>query len=235
MTGETSYVLTQLSGPPGSLSFDRYTDRARRVLVLAQEDARSMDHAEITTGHLLTGMLGEGEAVAFRALDALGVTAEAARAALFDLAPPGGTAVTTASIPFGRDARKALELALREALQLGHNYIGTEHLLLGLVRDAEGASAPRVLATLGVPLPEVRAKVLELLHGYARREQPRVEPMTRLRQSLTTRQGRKVSRMLYEQVGDEPADDDPIIGLVDTPELAALIVAAVNAYRPEDG
>jgi ATP-dependent Clp protease ATP-binding subunit ClpA len=165
VTDHAGFTLTQVHGPSGTLSFDRYTDRARRVLVLAQEDARSLNHAEIGTGHLLTGMLGEGEAVAFRALDAFGVTAEAARAALFDCDPPGTTPAGTEGIPFSRQGRKVLELALREALLLGHNYIGTEHLLLGIVREGDGTAA-QVLVKLGADLNRVRQKVIELLHGY---------------------------------------------------------------------
>jgi len=137
--------------------FERFTDRSRRTLVLAQDEARSLGHEHIGTEHLLLGLLEEGTGVAARVLTDLGVTLEAARARV-PAAPAGGPA-TVGAPPFTPRAKSVLEYALREALQFGHSYIGTEHLLLGLVREDDG-SAARILADLGVPTPTVREAVL---------------------------------------------------------------------------
>ncbi len=144
--------------------FERFTDRARRVVVLAQEEARTLNHDYIGTEHLLLGLIHEGSGVAAKALKALGITEEAVRQRVEESAPRGQQAPPL-RIPFTPRAKKAFQLALREALQLGHIYIGTEHLLLGLLREGEGPGA-QVLASLGVELDRVRQVVLELLHGY---------------------------------------------------------------------
>jgi ATP-dependent Clp protease ATP-binding subunit ClpC len=141
--------------------FDRFTDRARRVLVLAQEEAHRLDHGFIGTEHLLLGLISEGEGVAARALESLGLSLSAVRDRVEHLiGDSGGPA--TGSPPFTPRAKKVLELSLREALGLGHNYIGTEHMLLGLVREGEGV-ASQVLVDSGVDLTRVRQKVVELL------------------------------------------------------------------------
>ena len=143
--------------------FERFTDRARRVVVLAQEEARTLDHNYIGTEHILLGLVREGEGVAASALEALGISPADIRGDLEaiigrgDLAPVG-------NIPFTPRAKKVLELSLREALQLGHNYIGTEHILLGLVREGEGVGA-EVLAKRGATLELVRAEVMTLVAG----------------------------------------------------------------------
>jgi ATP-dependent Clp protease ATP-binding subunit ClpA len=116
--------------------FERFTDRARRVLVLAQEEARLLNHSFIGTEHILLGLIHEGEGVAAKALESLGISLEAVRDKVEETIVPAGTA-PTGSPPFTPRAKKVLELSLREALQLGHNYIGTEHMLLGLVREGE--------------------------------------------------------------------------------------------------
>jgi ATP-dependent Clp protease ATP-binding subunit ClpC len=134
--------------------FERFTDRARRVLVLAQEEARLLNHNFIGTEHILLGLIHEGEGVAAKALESLGVSREAVREKVAETIGPAGSS-TTASPPFTPRAKRVLELSLREALQLGHNYIGTEHMLLGLVREGEGVAA-RVLVSLGADLPRVR-------------------------------------------------------------------------------
>jgi ATP-dependent Clp protease ATP-binding subunit ClpC len=144
--------------------FERFTDRARRVLVLAQEEARQLNHNFIGTEHILLGLIHEGEGVAAKALDSLGVTLEGVREKVEETIGPAG-ASTTGSPPFTPRAKKVLELSLREALQLGHNYIGTEHMLLGLVREGEGV-ATQVLIGLGVDLSRVRQQVIQLLSGY---------------------------------------------------------------------
>ena len=142
----------------------RFTDRARRVLVLAQEEARLLNHNFIGTEHILLGLIHEGEGVAAKALETLGVTLEAVREKVEETIGPAGSA-TTGSPPFTPRAKKVLELSLREALQLGHNYIGTEHMLLGLVREGEGVAA-QVLQNLGADLSRVRQQVIQLLSGY---------------------------------------------------------------------
>ena len=150
--------------------FERFTDRARRVLVLAQEEARLLNHNFIGTEHILLGLIHEGEGIAAKALEQLGVTLEAVREKVEETIGPAGSA-PTCSPPFTPRAKKVLELSLREALQLGHNYIGTEHMLLGLVREGEGVAAT-VLQSLGADLPRVRQQVIQLLSGAQGRDVP---------------------------------------------------------------
>jgi ATP-dependent Clp protease ATP-binding subunit ClpA len=137
--------------------FERFTSRARHAVVLAQEEARRLDHKSIGTEHVLLGLLGEPEATAGRVLGQLGITLPAARADVEGLVGRGDGA-PGGHIPFTPQAKKVLELSLREALALGHNYIGTEHILLGLVREGEGA-AVAVLAQRGATGPTIRALV----------------------------------------------------------------------------
>jgi ATP-dependent Clp protease ATP-binding subunit ClpA len=142
--------------------FERFTDRARRVVVLAQEDARMLGHNHIGTEHLLLGLLHESDGVAARALAALDVDLEAARDKVEEMVVGGGQSAPADHIPFTPRAKKVLELSLREALQLGHSYIGTEHILLGLIREGEGVGA-QVLVRQGVELHRVRDVVMDLL------------------------------------------------------------------------
>lgn len=143
--------------------FERFTDRARRVVVLAQEEARLLNHSYIGTEHILLGLIHEGEGVAAKALEALGISLEGVRAQVEEVIGQG-TSSPSGHIPFTPRAKKVLELSLREALQLGHNYIGTEHILLGLIREGEGVAA-QVLEKLGADLQRVRHQVLQLLSG----------------------------------------------------------------------
>jgi ATP-dependent Clp protease ATP-binding subunit ClpC len=145
--------------------FERFTDRARRVVVLAQEEARMLNHNYIGTEHILLGLIHEGEGVAAKALESLGISLEAVRSQVEEIIGQG-QAAPTGHIPFTPRAKKVLELSLREALQLGHNYIGTEHILLGLIREGEGVAA-QVLQKLGADLNRVRQQVIQLLSGYA--------------------------------------------------------------------
>jgi ATP-dependent Clp protease ATP-binding subunit ClpC len=145
--------------------FERFTDRARRVVVLAQEEARLLNHDYIGTEHILLGLIHEGEGVAAMALERLGISLPAVRAQVEEVVGHGGSSPASGHIPFTPRAKKVLELALREALQLGHNYIGTEHLLLGLVREGEGVAA-QVLVKLGANLSRMREEVLQLLRGH---------------------------------------------------------------------
>jgi ATP-dependent Clp protease ATP-binding subunit ClpA len=148
--------------------FERFTDRARRVVVLSQEEARRLKHHYIGTEHILLGLLGEADGVAARALAGLGMSLESAREEAAELVPPG-TVQLTSHIPFTPRAKKTLELSLREALQLNHNYIGTEHLLLGLIREGEGEQGGRdegvavKMLTRHAELPAIRTAVLNLL------------------------------------------------------------------------
>ena len=148
--------------------FERFTDRARRVLVLAQEEARELNHAFIGTEHILLGLIREGEGVAFKALDALGVTFDAVREKVEEAIGTPGTA-TAGSPPFTPRAKKVLELSLREALSLGHSYIGTEHMLLGLVRESDGVAA-QVLEGLGAEPARVRNQVMQMMSGQGQRD-----------------------------------------------------------------
>jgi Clp amino terminal domain, pathogenicity island component/UvrB/uvrC motif len=143
--------------------FERFTDRARRVVVLAQEEARMLNHAHIGTEHLLLGLVHEGQGVAARALESLNISLSALRREVEEIIgrgeqPPSG------HIPFTPQAKQVLELSLRESNQLGHSYIGTEHILLGLLREGEGVAA-QVLVKMGTDLNRVRQRVVELLHG----------------------------------------------------------------------
>lgn len=144
--------------------FERFTDRARRVLVLAQEESRLLGHNYIGTEHLLLGLIQEGHGVAAKALTALGVSPDAVREKVVEATAPPGVP-DSGSPPFSPRAKKVLELSLREALQLGNNYIGTEHILLGLVREGEGVGA-QVLQILGTDLAQVREQVMALWSGY---------------------------------------------------------------------
>ena len=148
--------------------FERFTDRARRVVVLAQEEARMLNHNYIGTEHILLGLIHEGEGVAAKGLESLGISLEAVRSQVEEIIGQGQQA-PSGHIPFTPRAKKVLELSLREALQLGHNYIGTEHILLGLIREGEGVAA-QVLVKLGADLSRVRQQVIQLLSGYQGKE-----------------------------------------------------------------
>ena len=144
--------------------FERFTDRARRVVVLAQEEARRLNHNYIGTEHLLLGLTQEQEGVAGRTLAKLDISLDAVRSEVSELIGVG-QAAPTGHIPFTPRAKKVLELSLREALQLGHNYIGTEHILLGLIREGEGVAA-QVMQKLGADLDRVRQTVIQQLSSY---------------------------------------------------------------------
>jgi ATP-dependent Clp protease ATP-binding subunit ClpC len=143
--------------------FERFTDRSRRVVVLAQEEARLLNHNYIGTEHLLLGLVHDGEGVAAKALESLGISLEAVRAQVEQIIGQGQSA-PSGHIPFTPRAKKVLELSLRESKQLGHDYIGTEHILLGLIREGEGVAA-QVLVNLGGGLSRVRQQVIQLLSG----------------------------------------------------------------------
>jgi Clp amino terminal domain, pathogenicity island component len=145
--------------------FERFTDRARRVVVLAQEEARLLNHNYIGTEHILLGLIHEGEGVAAKALESLGISLEAVRAEVEEIIGQGQTAAI-GQVPFTPRAKKVLELSLREALQLGHNYIGTEHILLGLIREGQGVAAQVLVKLGGGDLSRVRGAVTQQLADH---------------------------------------------------------------------
>ena len=145
--------------------FERFTDRARRVVVLAQEEARMLNHNYIGTEHILLGLIHEGEGVAAKALESLSISLDGVREQVQEIIGQGQQA-PSGHIPFTPRAKKVLELSLREALQLGHNYIGTEHILMGLVRDREGLGA-RALSELGVSAEGIRTRLVDMVTALA--------------------------------------------------------------------
>jgi ATP-dependent Clp protease ATP-binding subunit ClpC len=150
--------------------FERFTDRARRVVVLAQEEARMLNHDYIGTEHLLLGLIREGDGYAARALESLGISLDAVRQQVEEIIGPGQQA-RSGPVPFTPRAKKVLELSLRESVQLGHNSIGPEHILLGMLREGDGVAA-QVLVALGADLNRVRQQVIQLLHGYQGQDVP---------------------------------------------------------------
>ena len=149
--------------------FERFTERARQVVVLAQEEARTLKHNYIGTEHILLGLLREEEGLAARVLESLDITVERVRAQVVRIVG-SGEEVTSGQIPFTPRAKKVLELALREALSLGHNYIGTEHILLGLVRENEGVAA-RILLDFDADCEKIRDQVIRMLSGGSGRRE----------------------------------------------------------------
>ncbi|WP_182049590.1 ATP-dependent Clp protease ATP-binding subunit [Changpingibacter yushuensis] len=188
--------------------FERFTDRARRVIVLAQEEARNLKHNYLGTEHILLGLIREGEGVAAKALEALGITLDDVRAQVIDIIgegqePPSG------HIPFTPRAKKVIEYAMREGLQLGHSYIGTEHLLLGLTREPDGVAA-QVLVKLGADMPRVRNQVNQLISGFQGKEPVGV--------GNGAREGQKAGSTVLDQFGRNLTQSarehklDPVIG-----------------------
>jgi ATP-dependent Clp protease ATP-binding subunit ClpA len=151
--------------------FERFTDRARQVMVLAQEEARMLNHNYIGTEHLLLGLIHEGGGVAARALESLGVSLQAVRQQVEEIIGHGQYG-TAGRIPFTPRAKKVLELSRREALAMGHNYVGTEHILLGLLREGDGVAA-KVLVRMGADLSRVRQQVIQLLSGHQATDEPK--------------------------------------------------------------
>jgi ATP-dependent Clp protease ATP-binding subunit ClpC len=149
--------------------FERFTDRARRVVVFAQDEARGLNHNWIGTEHLLLAVIREGHGVGAKALESMQISLEAARQQVESIIGRGQNPVGDGHIPFTPRAKKVLELSLREALQLGHDYIGTEHILLGLIREGDGVAA-QVLVKMGADLNRVRQQVIQVLHGHQGRQ-----------------------------------------------------------------
>jgi ATP-dependent Clp protease ATP-binding subunit ClpC len=208
--------------------FERFTDRARRVVVLAQEEAKMLNHNYIGTEHILLGLIHEGEGVAAKALESLGISLDAVREQVQDIIGQGQQQ-PTGHIPFTPRAKKVLELSLREALQLGHNYIGTEHILLGLIREGEGVAA-QVLVKLGADLNRVRQQVIQLLSGYQGKEQVAV--------GGETTQGAQAGSQILDQFGrnlTQAAREgklDPVIGREKEMERVMQILSRRSKNNP---
>jgi ATP-dependent Clp protease ATP-binding subunit ClpA len=185
--------------------FERFTDRARRVVVLAQEEARILNHNYIGTEHILLGLIHDGEGVATTVLESLGIPRELVRSRVEEIIGHG-QAPQSGHIPFTPRAKKVLELSLREALQLGHDYIGAEHILLGLIREGQGVAA-QVLQKLGADLSRVRLKVIELLEAQIE-ETPKgtryLRPFSEVAQEVLKRASESARELGHEAI--EPAD-----------------------------
>ncbi|MFB7250045.1 ATP-dependent Clp protease ATP-binding subunit [Microbacterium sp. NPDC056234] len=211
--------------------FERFTDRARRVVVLAQEEAKMLNHNYIGTEHILLGLIHEGEGVAAKALESLGISLDAVREQVQDIIGQGQQQ-PTGHIPFTPRAKKVLELSLREALQLGHNYIGTEHILLGLIREGEGVAA-QVLVKLGADLNKVRQQVIQLLSGA-----PGREPAAVGAQAHDTPSGAQGGSQVLDQFGrnlTQAARDnklDPVIGREKEAERVMQILSRRSKNNP---
>ena len=194
--------------------FERFTDRARRVVVLAQEEARMLNHNYIGTEHILLGLIHEGEGLAAKALENLDISLAAVREQVTDIIGKGQSA-PTGHIPFTPRAKKVLEYSLREGLQLGHTYIGTEHILLGLIREGEGVAA-QVLVKLGADLNTVRQQVIQLLAGY--QGQPGEKSAAGVGPSQGPAEGTPAGSLVLDQFGrnlTQAAREgklDPVIG-----------------------
>jgi ATP-dependent Clp protease ATP-binding subunit ClpC len=206
--------------------FERFTDRARRVVVLAQEEARLLNHNYIGTEHILLGLIHEGEGVAAKALESLGISLEKVRQQVEEIigagqSPPSG------HIPFTPRAKKVLELSLREALQLGHNYIGTEHILLGLIREGEGVAA-QVLVKLGADLGRVRQQVIQLLSGYsgAKEGAPGATGETPQGSLVLDQFGRNLTQLAREN------KLDPVIGRMNEIERVMQVLSRRTKNNP---
>ncbi|MGI6877176.1 ATP-dependent Clp protease ATP-binding subunit [Microbacterium sp. gxy059] len=211
--------------------FERFTDRARRVVVLAQEEAKMLNHNYIGTEHILLGLIHEGEGVAAKALESLDISLDAVREQVQDIIGQGQQQ-PTGHIPFTPRAKKVLELSLREALQLGHNYIGTEHILLGLIREGEGVAA-QVLVKLGADLNKVRQQVIQLLSGYQGKEPVGVTPAGQESQEPTGK-GSQVLDQFGRNLTQAARDNklDPVIGREKEIERVMQILSRRSKNNP---
>ena len=212
--------------------FERFTDRARRVVVLAQEEAKMLNHNYIGTEHILLGLIHEGEGVAAKALESLGISLDAVREQVQDIIGQGQQQ-PTGHIPFTPRAKKVLELSLREALQLGHNYIGTEHILLGLIREGEGVAA-QVLVKLGADLNKVRQQVIQLLSGYQGKEPAGVASGAGEQTQGTTQGGSQVLDQFGRNLTQAARDNklDPVIGREKEIERVMQILSRRSKNNP---
>ena len=210
--------------------FERFTDRARRVVVLAQEEARMLNHNYIGTEHILLGLLHEGEGVAAKALESLGISLDAVRQQVEEIIGQGQQA-PSGHIPFTPRAKKVLELSLRESLQLGHNYIGTEHILLGLIREGDGVAA-QVLVRLGADLNRVRQQVIQLLHGHQGKPSARSAAATQAAPAVRARLEEVEQRLaaIEQRVGTGP-DTSDLDDQIDRVRLEQESAAGAEKYE----
>jgi ATP-dependent Clp protease ATP-binding subunit ClpC len=183
--------------------FQRFTDRARRVVVFAQDEARGLNHNWIGTEHLLLAVIREGHGVGAKALESMQISLDAARQQVESIIGRGQEPVGDGHIAFTPQAKKVLELSLREALQLGHDYIGTEHILLGLIREGDGVAA-QVLVNLGSDLNRARQQVIQLLHGH----QGRRTSIATIGEELADRLASMAARLavIERRLGDATAE-----------------------------
>lgn len=215
--------------------FERFTDRARRVVVLAQEEARMLNHSYIGTEHILLGLIHEGDGVAAKALQSLDVSLGAVREQVREIIGQGQQA-PSGHIPFTPRAKKVLELSLREALQLGHNYIGTEHILLGLIREGEGVAA-QVLVQLGADLNRVRQTVIQLLSGYQGSGDPEGKEPAGV-SSTGGSQGQQAGSVVLDQFGRNltaaarESQLDPVIGRSEEMERVMQVLSRRTKNNP---
>jgi ATP-dependent Clp protease ATP-binding subunit ClpC len=207
--------------------FERFTERARQVVVLAQDEARTLKHNYIGTEHILLGLLREQAGLAARVLDSLDITVEEVRSQVARIVGQGTDDVTPGQIPFTPRAKKVLELALREALSLGHNYIGTEHILLGLVRENEGVAA-RILLDFDADAEKIRNEIIRMLSGPGRRTQGA---------GTTGEKGQKSSKLL-DQFGRNltklatEGKLDPVVGRQNEIERVMQILSRRTKNNP---
>ncbi len=207
--------------------FERFTKRARRVLVLAQDEAKALEHDFIGTEHLLLGLVREGEGIGAVALAGLGVDFDTLRDRIAAVVTPGTPGTACDKPPFTPRAKKVLELSLREALDLNHNYIGTEHLILGLVREGEGVAA-HVLGELELTPGAIRAKVLELLSGYTAPAPTVGAEPDRLTPAAVQLRNRASAAAAGEPIGSH----HHLLGLLDDPSsLGAKVLESFGVTR----
>src|SRR5512133_2964747 len=206
--------------------FERFTEKARRVVVYAQEEARMLNQNYIGTEHLLLGLIREQDGIAAKALESLDISLEDVHQQVEELIGRG-TYVPTGHIPFTPRAKKVLELSLREALQLGHNYIGTEHILLGLIREGEGVAA-QVLLNLGADLEKVRSAVIQLLSGYYGKQggEPGSEERTGQASQLLDEFGRNLTKQARD------GKLDPVVGREQEIERVMQILSRRTKNNP---
>jgi Clp amino terminal domain, pathogenicity island component/UvrB/uvrC motif len=214
--------------------FERFTDRARRVVVLAQEEARMLNHNYIGTEHLLIGLIREDRGVAGKGLESLGISVDAVRQQVEEMIGMGEQA-PSGHVPFTPRAKKVLELSLREALQLGHDYIGPGHIMLGLIREGDGVAA-QVLVRLGADLNQVRQQVIQRLHGFQGEDEPgsirvvqrpgllsRIDAMERRLSALEQRVGTRLDvQELDREIAQVRRDKEAAIEVQDFENAAVL-------------
>ena len=223
---------TALGASEELMMFERFTDRARRVVVLAQEEAKMLNHNYIGTEHILLGLIHEGEGVAAKALESLGISLDAVREQVQDIIGQGQQQ-PTGHIPFTPRAKKVLELSLREALQLGHNYIGTEHILLGLIREGEGVAA-QVLVKLGADLNKVRQQVIQLLSAATRARSRPPSAAPRTTSTANAQGGSPVLDQFGRNLTQAARDNklDPVIGREKEIERVMQILSRRSKNNP---